>query len=50
MITKKGTLVSLKDSDKKAILNEISLLAKKGLRTLAFSYKKDIGILNNYKG
>lgn len=35
---------------KNNIQKEIDVLAKQGLRTLAFSYKEDLGDLNDYSG
>ena len=50
ILTKSGQVLTLKQTQKDQILKSVSELAKKGLRTLAFSYKDQLGDLEGYDG
>lgn len=49
-MTKSGEVVELTQKNKDIINKQISELAKKGLRTLAFSLKTNLGDLEGYNG
>jgi len=45
-----GSTENLSAAKKKAVLDNVNSMAKKGLRTLAFAIKTDTGLLSDYNG
>ena len=45
-----GTIEKLNDADKRALLDQANILAKRPLRVLSFAYKNDIGVLKDFDG